>query len=62
MYSARYPQGIQFLSDLVAGKPVDFEDYFREMNAIVDCIYAFDELFTRYPDAKVILTLRDMDR
>jgi hypothetical protein len=47
---------------MLSGKEVDFEGYFKEMNAIVDCCYVFDELFAKYPDAKVILTLRDLEK
>lgn len=43
-------------------QPVDFEKYFRgDYDAIVDCIYAFDAIWAAYPNAKVILTLHDMD-
>lgn len=41
--------------------PVSHQEYFKDFDAVVDCIYIYDEIRTWYPSAKVILTVRDMD-
>jgi hypothetical protein len=46
------------------GKPIDWEELFSGYRATVDWPGAafYEELIERYPDAKVILTVRDPDR
>jgi Sulfotransferase domain len=46
------------------GKPVDWDEIFHEYHATVDWPSAafYKELMEEYPDAKVILTVRDPDR
>src|SRR5262249_37024332 len=46
------------------GQPVDWDELFRGYQATVDwpsCSF-YEELMRRYPDAKVILTVRDPER
>jgi len=48
----------------LAGKPVDWEQLFRGYQATVDwpgCNF-YTQLMTHYPDAKVLLTVRDPDQ
>ncbi len=46
------------------GQPIDWDELFRDYRATVDWPGAafYKELMERYPDAKVILTLRDPER
>lgn len=50
--------------DLAEGQPVDWEAFLGEYQAGVDFPVSifYEELFTQYPDARVILTTRDPDR
>lgn len=56
-----HPRGIEFWEALEQGKKVDFDEFFKNYNAIIGFpgyIFA-QELLAKYPDAKVILSLRD---
>ena len=55
------PRGMEFWEPLEQGRTVNFDSFFRNYNAIIGFpgyIFA-QELFEKYPDAKVILSLRD---
>jgi hypothetical protein len=47
-----------------AGEPTDWDDVFRDFGATVDApaCYVFDRLAAHYPQAKVVLTVRDPDK
>lgn len=52
---------VQFWTDVHAGKVVDFREFFAEYSATTDfpaCEY-YRELLAAFPDAKVVLTVRD---
>lgn len=52
---------VKFWSDVHAGKSVDFREFFSEYQATTDfpaCAY-YRELMEAFPDAKVIVTVRD---
>ena len=55
---------VQFWHDISQGKEVDWEDVFEGFEACVDWPSSafFEELHQRYPDSKVILTIRDPER
>ena len=56
-----HPRGIDFWESIEQGKTVDFDAFFSNYDAIVGYpgyIFA-KELLDEYPDAKVILSLRD---
>jgi len=55
------PEGVQFWEDASQGKPVNWKSLFEGYQAIVDfpgCSF-YEELMQYYPDAKVVLTVRD---
>lgn len=55
------PRGIEFWEALEQGKDVDFDEFFRNYNAIIGFpgyIFA-QKLLEKYPEAKVILSWRD---
>ena len=55
---------VKFWHDISQGKEVDWEDVFEGFEACVDWPSSafFEELHQRYPDSKVILTIRDPER
>ncbi|KAI9015606.1 P-loop containing nucleoside triphosphate hydrolase protein [Hyaloraphidium curvatum] len=59
----RFPDGLRWWMDAFAGKfctREDYDAYFRdEYDAAVDVSYAWDSIHAAYPDARVILTVRD---
>jgi len=59
------PTHLQRWHELVAGRaPMDWRDLFKNYQATVDfpaCIY-YRELLAEFPDAKVVLNLREPDR
>jgi len=58
------PEHIELWRATAQGKPVDWEQIFGSYRATVDwpaCTF-YDELMEKYPDAKVILTVRDPQR
>lgn len=60
----RNPEGVKHWKDAYNEKPVDWDALFQNYQAIVDfpgSMY-YKELMTHYPDAKVILTVRDPER
>ena len=60
----KHPSHPKFWEAAVAGKPVDWPVIFRGYQATVDwpgCTF-YSELMAVYPDAKVILSVRDPDR
>lgn len=58
------PEHVRLWEAAVRGEPVDWEKIFGDYRATVDWPGAafYEELMERYPDAKVILTVRDPDR
>jgi hypothetical protein len=56
-----HPRGIEFWEALEKGKTVDFDTFFRDYNAISGFPgYLFArEILEKYPNAKVILSVRD---
>jgi hypothetical protein len=58
------PKHVKFWEAATRGEPVDWEKLFRGYRSSVDWPGAafYEELMERYPDAKVILTVRDPDR
>src|SRR5919199_3150253 len=58
------PKHVKFWEAAARGEPVDWEELFRGYRSSVDWPGAafYEELMERYPDAKVILTVRDPDR
>jgi hypothetical protein len=58
------PEHVKLWEAAAKGEPVDWEELFRDYRATVDWPGAafYEELMERYPDAKVILTVRDPDR
>ncbi len=60
----KQPRHVRFWLAALAGKPVDWEQLFRGYQATVDwpgCNF-YTQLMTHYPDAKVLLTVRDPDQ
>lgn len=58
------PSHVQFWNQAVAGEPVDWDHLFAGYQATVDwpaCNF-YPELLAHYPDAKVLLTVRDPDK
>ena len=57
------PKHIRTWLDAGRGKPIDWDFLFKHFNATVDfpASLFYDELKHKYPDAKVILTIRDPD-
>ena len=55
------PRGIEFWEALEKGDKVDFEDFFKNYNAIIGfpCYIFHQQLKGKYPDAKLILSYRD---
>jgi hypothetical protein len=59
-----HPEHVELWEAAVEGRPVDWEELFDGYRATSDwpaCSF-YKELMERYPDAKVILTVRDPDR
>jgi Sulfotransferase domain len=58
------PEHVELWEAAARGEPVDWEELFRGYRATVDWPGAafYEELMERYPDAKVILTVRDPER
>jgi sulfotransferase family protein len=59
-----HPEHVELWEAASQGKPVDWEELFSGYRATTDwpaCSF-YEELTERYPDAKVILTVRDPDR
>ena len=58
------PEHVEEWEAAAQGKPIDWEELFSGYRATVDWPGAafYEELIGRYPDAKVILTVRDPDR
>ena len=58
------PDHIEFWEAAIRGEPVDWDRLFHDYQATVDWPAAafYEELMERYPDAKVILTVRDPER
>lgn len=56
-----HPRGIEFWENLEQGKDVDFDAFFEKYQAIIGFPgYIFHEkLLEKYPDAKIILSVRD---
>jgi hypothetical protein len=54
---------VKHLEELERGEPADLEALFRDFNSAVDLPYAlyYRQLMAAFPDAKVILTVRDAD-
>ena len=60
----KHPSHTPSWEDAVAGRPVDWEAVFEGYQATVDwpgCSF-YQELMEAYPDAKVLLSVRDPDR
>jgi hypothetical protein len=57
------PRHIRAWLNAGRGKPIDWDFLFKHFNATVDfpASLFYDELKNKYPDAKVILTIRDPD-
>jgi hypothetical protein len=62
---SRKPSHLKMWDDLVSGRAaMDWQTFFRDYEATVDapaCFY-FQELVQEFPEAKVILTVRDAER
>jgi hypothetical protein len=58
------PEHVELWEAAARGEPLDWEEVFRGYRATVDWPAAafYEELLKRYPDAKVILTVRDPER
>ena len=58
------PEHIESWKAAARGEPLDWDEVFRDYRATVDWPAAafYEELMERYPDAKVILTVRDSER
>lgn len=58
------PQQAQFWNRAAKGEPVDWEEVYSGYRATVDWpgCHFYAQLAERYPDAKVVLSLRDPDR
>lgn len=60
----RNPEGVKHWTNAYNETKVDWDDLFKNYNSIVDfpgSIY-YKELFKHYPDAKVILSIRDPEK
>jgi hypothetical protein len=59
-----HPEHAELWRAAAQGEPIDWDEMFHEYRAAVDWPSAafYKELMARYPDAKVILTVRDPDR
>lgn len=59
-----HPERVVHLADALDGKPVDWDAMFEGYTAMVDYPGAlfWEPLMHRYPDAKVLLTVRDPGR
>ena len=60
----KHPDHVDFWLDATAGQPVDWRSFFAAYAATLDwpaCDY-YQALMAVYPDAKVILTVRDGDK
>ena len=59
-----HPEHVGLWEAAVRGEPIEWEEVFRGYRATVDWPGAafYEELMERYPDAKVILTVRDPKR
>lgn len=60
----RNPEGVQHWKNAYNEKPVDWDTLFQDYQAIVDfpgSMY-YKQLFAHYPEAKVILTIRDPEK
>src|SRR5438046_4560925 len=57
------PDEVIYWADAKAGKPVNWEELFNGYQSAVDIptFYFYKDLMKVYPDAKVILTLRNPD-
>jgi hypothetical protein len=58
------PEQVKYWQTLQAGKEPDWNDLFKGYKATVDfpgCMY-YKQMMVKYPDAKVILTMRDADK
>ncbi len=65
MYEVRdHPQQLPYWQAAARGDPPDWDEVFADYRACVDWSSArfWREIATHYPDAKVLLTLRDPDR
>ena len=59
-----HPEHVELWDAAIRGEPVDWEGLFRDYEATVDwpgCSF-HEELMRAYPDAKVLLSVRDPDR
>src|SRR5215211_7542841 len=58
------PQHVELWEAAARGEPVNWEELFRGYRATVDWPGAafYEELMEKYPDAKVILTVRDPEK
>jgi hypothetical protein len=59
-----HPEHVELWRAAAQEEPIDWDEIFHEYRATVDWPSAafYKELMDRYPDAKVILTVRDPDR
>lgn len=59
-----HPEHKQIWFDLLAGKPIDWDTLFDGYQGAMGLptVFFYREMMTQYPDAKVILTLRDPER
>jgi hypothetical protein len=59
-----HPEHVDAWEAAASGEPADWDSLFSDYNATVDWPGAalYEELVQRYPEAKVILTVRDPDR
>lgn len=59
-----HPEHVRLREPAVRGEPVDWEEIFHGYQATVDWPGAafYEELMEKYPDAKVILTVRAPER
>jgi hypothetical protein len=60
-FTNHYDAHIGFWADAARGKPVDWRTFFASYQAAVDAptCFFYKELMQFYPDAKVLLTIRD---
>ncbi len=60
----KHPSHVQFWNEAIDGKPRDWRKFLANYGAIVDwpgCTF-YQELMAAYPDAKVLLTVRDPEK
>ncbi|HMQ70510.1 MAG TPA: sulfotransferase [Ignavibacteria bacterium] len=57
----QYPSGLKYFKDAEKGKPVEWEELFKDYKSSVDYPGArfYKNLYSYYPEAKVIHTVRD---